>query len=134
MYTRHDELPALSAWPTQVEARDYNTASRALHRTHGGLRLSLPDLPLLDLIVQSGAWVVVDRSLNDMPVAAWVDFAPKPDRALHEPVRCELRYYHGAAGKIVACVRQDFEGLIHARLAQPALDGPTVVAFPKAKA
>lgn len=112
MYTRHDELPVLSAWPTRVPARPYNAALRALSRRGGPLRLDLPDLFLHDMIVQPGAWIVVDRGQADMPVAAWVDFAPAPDRGLHEPVSCELRYFHGAAGKVVAGVRTVFEDLL----------------------
>lgn len=101
MYTRHDELPNLSAWPSRVEARYFNVACRALTRKPAGYRLELPGLKSMDMILQAGAWIVVDGAHNDVPVLSWSGFDCDGTRALHEPVACELRYFHGHAGMIV---------------------------------
>ncbi len=116
-YTRHNELPVLSAWPAKIEADCYNIVRRALTRQGqppGAIWLDMPELRSLRLILMPDAWVVADGALNDMPVAAWTDFAPAPDRALHEPVISQLRYYHGHAGLIVgktkAIMRRELRG------------------------
>ena len=101
MYWRHEHIVRLSAWPTKVEARHFNLAKRALARFGGELRFAMRGLRSLDLIVQEGAWIIVDRSLNDLPIAAWTEFQDSETRGLHQPVICELRYYHGHAGLVV---------------------------------
>jgi len=101
MYTRHDEVPVLSAWPDQVDALHYNLVHRALRRMPPSIRLQLPGLKTLELILQTNAWIIVDRAFHDLPVAAWVEFQPDKDRGVHEPVPCALRYYHGHAGMIL---------------------------------
>ena len=70
MYWRHEEIVRLSAWPTKVEARHFNLARRAMARLKGELRLPMRGLKTLDLIVQDGAWIIVDRAMNDLPIAA----------------------------------------------------------------
>ena len=101
MYWRHEEIVRLSAWPTKVEAPLYNLARRALARFGSELRFSLRGLKTLELIVQADSWVIVDRALNDLPVAAWTEFEDLGERGLHEPVICELRYYHSHAGLVI---------------------------------
>lgn len=100
-YTRHDDVPTLSAWPSTVAARHYNAVHRMLLRQPDGLRMNLPGLKTLDLIVQDDAWIIVDRAFNDIPVAAWTRFEPGAERGLHEDVDCELRYFHAHAGMII---------------------------------
>ena len=117
MYWRHEQIVRLSAWPTKVEARVYNLARRALARLGGELRIPMRGLRTLDMIVQEGAWIIVDRSLNDLPVAAWTDFEAEEGRGLHEPVICELRYYHGHAGLVIKKVLRRMEEELGALLA-----------------
>ena len=102
MYVRHTEVPPLQVraqW--RVDAYHFNHVRCALRRLGPELRLSPPGLKHLDLILQPGAWVVVDRALNDMPVLAWMDFCTTGRTGLHEPVPCELRYFHAYAGMIM---------------------------------
>lgn len=102
MYERHTEVPPLQVraqW--RVDARHFNHVRCALRRLGPELRLSPPGLKHLDLILQHEAWVVVDRVLNDMPVVAWMDFRASGRTSLHEPIPCELRYFHAYAGMIL---------------------------------
>lgn len=132
MYTRHDELPNLSAWPSQVEARFFNIACRALTRKPAGYRLELPGLKEMDMILQPGAWIVVDRAHNDVPVLSWTGFDCDGTRALHESVSCELRYFHGHAGMIVGKCLSAMEGVLHDMMDDGMQDAGerVVVAFP----
>lgn len=132
MYTRHDEFPAISAWPTKVDARTYNAVCRALSRSGRFLRFDLPNFYRLEMILQPCSWVVVDTNSNDLPITAWAGFDDPGNRALHDPVRCELRYYHGVSAKVASHLREGLGALLEARLAGPALDaGPRVVGFPR---
>jgi hypothetical protein len=97
----HEKIVRLPAWPTKVEAPLYNLARRALARMGGEVRLPLRGLKTLDLVVQEDSWTIVDRSLDDKPVAAWTGFESAAERGLHEPVICELRYYHRNAGLVI---------------------------------
>ena len=129
MYTRHDEIPALSAWPAEIAALHYNVVHRALMRSPQGIRLALPGLKTLYLILQDDAWVIVDRAFNDVPVAAWADFDIAPDRALHDPVPCELRYFHGHAGLIIKRVLDLMDALLNEHL-KDGDDSHEVIDFP----
>lgn len=128
MYTRHKEIPAFSAWPSRVEAQCFNAVQRALSKRGSWLRLPLPELAKLELILQPQEWIVVDPMLNDLPIAAWAGLTPDPARGIHEPVSCELSYYHGAAGKVAAKV----PGLLLSVLGTPtAGEAGKVIPFPK---
>lgn len=96
-YTRHNEILILDSKPGQVEAHYFNVAQTALKRLGKQWRIRIPKLGHLDLILQEDAWIVVDRVLNDMPVAAWIDFQTDGRGNLHEPVSCKIRIYHFAA-------------------------------------
>ncbi len=129
MSGRHEEIVRLSAWPTKVEAALYNLARRGMARLGGELRLPMRGLKTLDLIVQDDAWIIVDRSLNDLPVAAWVGFDAGPGRALHQPVACELRYYHGHAGLVIKKVLRRMEEDLTALLAGEGAPGGEIIPF-----
>lgn len=132
MYTRHDEVPVLANWPEKIEALHYNIVRRALTRKPSGIRLALPGLKTLDLILQTDAWVIVDRAFNDVPVAAWVDFQPDDDRGLHEPVPCELRYFHGHASMIIKQVLELMDALLKDQL-NDGDETHQVLSFPQPK-
>jgi hypothetical protein len=101
LYTRHDEVPQLSSTPGEVSANYYNHVQKALNRLGDQIRLRIPKLKHLDLIIQKDAWIIVDIVLNDVPIAAWTQFEIKGRSSLHEPIQCEVRYFHYAASMIL---------------------------------
>lgn len=133
MYRRHDELLRLSEWPTTVEAALYNRVQRAVFRQKaaggGDLRMPLEGLRSLDLILQEGAWIVVDSAQNDIPICAWTDFESDTGRGLHEPVTCQLRYYHQLAGMVVPKVRAAMDEGLGEMLGEGGEDRARVIPF-----
>jgi hypothetical protein len=101
MRSRLDDLPVFEIRQVSIRAEDYNLVHIALKRLPNPLRFELPRLRTLDLILEKDAWIVVDRSLNDIPVLAWLDFQVAHRQTLHEPVACERRTYHTHALIIV---------------------------------
>jgi hypothetical protein len=101
LYTRHDEVPQLGARPGKVDALYYNHVQTALKKLGDQIRLRIPKLKHLDLIIQKDAWIIVDITLNDVPVVAWTSFETKGRESLHEPISCEIRYFHYAASMIL---------------------------------
>ncbi len=101
LYTRHDEVPQLSARPGKVNALYFNHVQHALKHLGNQIRLTIPKLKHLDLIIQKDAWIIVDKVLNDVPVVAWTNFEIKGRESLHEPIKCEIRYFHYAASMIM---------------------------------
>ena len=101
LYTRHKEVPQLDSRPGKVNALYYNHVQTALKRLGNQIRLKIPRLKHLDLILQKDAWIIVDTTLNDIPVAAWTSFEIDHRESLHEPVQCEICYFHYAASMIL---------------------------------
>lgn len=117
-YTRHNEILILDSKPGQVEAHYFNVAQTALKRLGKQWRCRIPSLNHLDLILQDDAWIVVDRVLNDMPVAAWTDFHTGGRDNLHEPVSCEVRIYHFAARVVLQPTLDAMEELLRQLLVE----------------
>ena len=101
LYTRHDEVPQLASRAGKVNALYYNHVQSALKQLSNQIRLKIPRLKHLDLIIQKDAWIIVDTVLNDVPIAAWTRFETKGRSNLHEPIRCEIRFFHYAASMIM---------------------------------
>jgi hypothetical protein len=101
MRSRLDDLPVFESRQLSMRAEDYNLVHIALNRLGNPIRVELPRLRTLDLVLEKDAWIVVDRSLNDIPVVAWIDFKVSHRQTLHEPVACERRTYHTHALLIV---------------------------------
>jgi len=101
LYIRHDEVPQLSSRHGQVDALYYNHVQTALKSQGNQIRLAIPKLKHLDLILQKDAWIIVDRVLNDVPIAAWTNFEIDNRDSLHEPIQCEIRYFHYAATMVL---------------------------------
>lgn len=106
MRSRLDDLPVFDTRQVSVPAAEYNLVQIALKRLENPIRIELPSLRTLDLILETDAWIVVDRSLNDIPVIAWIDFNVAHRQNLHEPVTCERRTYHTHALLIVDKVNE----------------------------
>jgi len=130
MYRRHEQVPVYEYRDSLIEARYFNTAQTALRRLGAELALSIPGLKTLDLILQHDAWIVVDRALYDVPIAAWTNFDIERREALHTPVHCQLRLYHVNAGIIIKRVLAAMEQILGERL--DALSNGThgVIGFP----
>ena len=93
------DIPVYETLKTAVSAEHFNLVQIALKRLGSPIRLELPRLRTLDFLLDQETWIIVVRSLNDIPVMAWLDFETK-DRGLHEPLNCTLNLYHAHANII----------------------------------
>lgn len=116
MRSRLDDIPVFEIRQLSMRAEDYNLVQIALKRLGTPLRIELPGLRTLDLILEKDAWIVIDRSLNDIPVLAWVDFQTLHRQNLHEPVTCERRTYHTHALIIIDKVIEAMHLILGERL------------------
>jgi hypothetical protein len=112
--SRLNDIPTLKTRPTTVTADRYNRVRLALRRLENPLRIELPKLRSLDFILEDEMWAIIDRDLNDIPVAAWTDFEHRS--TLHQPVQCTLRYYHAHADAIIDRAMQRLDEILDARL------------------
>jgi len=99
-YTRHNEVTVLNARPGKVEAIYFNHVQTAFKRLGPQIRLRIPTLKHLELVLQKDAWIVVDRVLSEFPVLCWTNFESVHRDNLHEPIKCEVRYFHYASSMI----------------------------------
>ncbi|MFQ5469292.1 MAG: hypothetical protein ACE5EH_03190 [Gammaproteobacteria bacterium] len=104
MKSRIEDVPKLSTVSTMIDASRYNQVRLALSRIDSPLRIPLPGLRGMDMILESDAWVCVDRTLYDLPVLAWTDFKRLSSTGIHEPVKCLLHTYHIHADLITETV------------------------------
>ena len=121
MMWRLREMPRYSIADSTIEPHHYNQIRLALQRLPGPIRLKLNGLAHIDMIIDNDSWVCVDTSLNDLPVIAWTDFDTQARQGLHEPVGCQLHYFHYKAGMLVLRVLNTTQALLAERLAQPPL-------------
>ncbi|MFO7594323.1 MAG: hypothetical protein R6X15_09810 [Pseudomonadota bacterium] len=112
MYTRHDEVPVYTYRDGVLDALHYNHVQVALNRLGESLRITLPKLQTLDLILQRDAWIIVDRTYNDLPIAAWTNFDKERREGLHEPVHCQIRLFVPNAGVLLKRVLEAMEMLL----------------------
>ncbi len=106
MYTRHHEVPVFETRSVQIEANLFNQAKLVLKSFPQGLRFAIPGLKTLEWILQSDEWIIVDSALNDVPVAAWLDFETQHRDNLHLPINCHLRLFHAHAGLVLKRAQQ----------------------------
>ena len=123
MYDRLKDFPIYETRQASVDASYYNHVEVALKRLHEEeLRYHIPGLKHLVLILQHNAWVIVDRVFNDTPVAAWVDFQTRNRANLHEPVKCQINYYHANAPMILRRTLQAMDIMLTEDLAVDQTD------------
>lgn len=113
---RLNELPAYSRMHATIDATHFNLVRLGLLRLEQPLRIALPNLRGLDLLIEPDAWVCVDRTLNDVPVVAWVDFAALGRESLVAPIACQLWSYHSHGDTIVATILADITDYLTPRL------------------
>ncbi|MES9846484.1 MAG: hypothetical protein ABW162_06860 [Candidatus Sedimenticola sp. PURPLELP] len=129
MYTRHDEMPVYEHRDGQLDANHYNHVQVALNRLGEQLYLELPGLRTLALILQRDAWVIVDRALNDVPIAAWSGFETESRETLHKPVHCRIRLFHAHAEKILERVIEAMELLLGEQLDEAGQGAASIIPF-----
>lgn len=122
MYSRHNQVPAYQVHDAVIEATRFNQVQIALKRLGEEIRLMIPGLKRVDMILQKDAWIVVDRSFDDLPIAAWVEFAILDRSALHTPVICRLKHYHANAGILTRRVLDPIGQLLDYRLKKSKRD------------
>ena len=94
MYSRLEDVPVYESYSTNVKAIHFNHVQHALNKLGDSIRLSIPRMRHLDLILEKQAWIIVDRVLNDVPIAAWTEFQLAHRDNIHEPIRCTLKLFH----------------------------------------
>ena len=132
MYNRLNDVPVYEFRDSQVDAAHYNHVQIALKRLNKSIRFPIPKLKHLDLILEKDAWIIVDRVLNDIPIAAWTDFAATHRENLHNPIKCRLRLYHANADLILQRTLEAMELLLGEQLvAKTPDDDFSVLPFKK---
>lgn len=126
MYTRHTTLPVHSAYACQLTAPHYNHVQHALNHLGESIRLPVPGLRHLNLILQKPAWIIVDRYLNDYPVAVWTDFDIRHRDNLHEPISCQLKMYHTHARLALEPALEAMRSLLSERLGKTPTEISTI--------
>jgi hypothetical protein len=126
-----NDIPVYQRLETTVKAEHFNLVKIALKRLGSPIRLELPKLRTLDFLLDEETWIIVDRSLNDIPVMAWLDFETK-DRSLHEPLKCRLNLYHAHATIIHSRVIEAMTLLLGEKLADLEQNGDgSITQLPK---
>lgn len=131
MKSKLEDLPTFEIRQVTVKAIHYNLAQVALKRLGCPLRFVLPKLRTLDLHLEKDAWIVVDKSLNDIPVMAWVDFDISERASLHEDIPCTLKIYHSHAGILITKVIEAMTLLIGEQLDLPEDTADKIVPLKK---
>jgi len=113
---RLNELPAYHRTLATIDATHFNLVRLALLRLEQPLRIALPHLRGLDFLIEPDAWVCVDRTLNDVPVVAWVDFVSAGRASLVAPIDCQLWSYHSHGEMIVDAILADVTAFLTSRV------------------
>lgn len=118
MKSKLDGIPRYSSEKTTIPAALYNIVRLALLRLEDPIRFPLPSLKNIEMILDDETWICLDSSLNDIPVLAWTDFEVTHRENLHEPINCQLLFYHQHADKIVDAVIYEVKSILDSRLHQ----------------
>ena len=129
MKSRIQVSSQLKSINTYIEASYFNRVRLALLRLESPLRIQLASMRGLDIILDHHEWVCVDRAINDLPTMAWTDFDTGNRGGIHQPVSCQLRFFHNHADLICGSVLQLVERNLQDRLARikPVQQQPSVV-------
>lgn len=119
LQSRLHSLPIYERSSGEVEAAHFNRVRLALLRLEGALRCPLAHLRGLDMVLTQEFWACVDRTLNDVPVIAWLNFETNGRDSLVSPLRCEVRRYHAHADRLLPTLWDDLLTELDRRLAVP---------------
>ena len=117
MASRLDDIPVYEQRSVTVMAVDYNRVQIALKRLGEPVRFPLAGLRTLELLLDHEAWIVIDASLNDVPIFAWTNFQVSHRESLHEPIPCLLKMYHAHALVVMNKVTNLMQSVLSERIA-----------------
>lgn len=103
------ELPTYRIAETSLPLVRFNRLRLVLLRAGESQLLDLHGLRSLGLLLEDGAWICIDRSMNDLPVFAWTRFRRPASLVADAHVACELHHYHSHASLIVDSVLEKAE-------------------------
>lgn len=129
MKSRLNDIPIIKSVPSYVGATHYNRVRLSQLRLDKTLRLELFSLRGLDISIDDEAWVCIDRTLGDLPVLAWTNFDTSSRSGLHQPVPCQLRFYHNHADLICGTVLDDLGRILERRLAKLRSHSPKKIIY-----
>lgn len=116
MKSKLEGIPRYSSRSTDVPAALFNEIRLSILRLDESIRFPIPGLRSLEVILDKETWIVVDASLNDVPVLAWVDFETEHRSNLHEPIKCKLYTYHAHTDVIMDTVMRELHRELDRRL------------------
>lgn len=103
-----------------IEAADFNLVRLGLARLGNPLRLELGgDLRCLEVWLGDDFWLCRDACREQQAVLAWTSFELAERSGLHQPVACELHFYHDHAGLVMGEVLESIRGELEGRLGAP---------------
>ncbi len=115
-----------------MDALYYNHVQTALKKLGPQIRLRIPTLKHLELIIQRDAWIVVDLAISEFPILCWTDFETNHRDNLHEPIKCEVRYFHYGASMIYNKTIEGMELMLGELLGEDvSKDNSKVISFNK---
>lgn len=132
MYTRLNDVPIFEVRHRKMRALYFNHVQQALKYLGDSVRFQIPKLRTLELILQKDAWIIVDRQLNDYPIAAWTAFEVQSRDNLHEDIPCRLQIYHMYAGMVLNRTLEAMELILGEQMQEKLRDtnGNKVLEFP----
>lgn len=118
MRSKLEDLPRYSSASTELPAALFNEIRLALIRLEKSIQFPIPGLQNLEIILDVETWIVIDVSLNDIPVVAWLDFEVHHRDTLHKPIKCNVYSYHQHADVIIETVLNELHKELDSRLHQ----------------
>jgi hypothetical protein len=122
MDARLADMPVMAQRPDRLDAEVFNLWRRARHRWGSPLRLDDLNLKQMEMVLTDRYWVCVDAIRYDCPILAWVDIQDAGRDSLHEPIACNLNYYHFAASAVRLRALEKVRDVLEARLKDQGLN------------
>ena len=103
-----------------MDALYYNAVRLALLRINNPLSLHLASLPGMDIVVDDETWIVSDRSVNDKPLLAWLDFNTRDRNSLITTIPCRINLYRPHSTFMIDKVLEQLYFTINSKLSRQA--------------
>jgi hypothetical protein len=119
MFNCLKDVPVYASRYANLEAKYFNRVRLALLRLNNPLRIELSGLRGMDMLLGDEAWACVDRTTEDLPVLAWVDFQSRGRNNLHRAISCRILYFHCHADMILETALRIMDERLAVRLKTP---------------